>query len=249
MKMRKSFIAAVCAALFFSLVPVWGATLEDSMLKPPSEESGERSVFSPYGNGMTTAADLVDLAQAEKIEKIGELCHEDYERSGILASVSAAQCILESGYLSTELATEANNCFGMKAELSGNNWEGSTWDGESVYRKETGEEYGGKQVTIVADFRSYDCIEASVADHSAYLLGAEMDGHKLRYEGLAGETDYRRAIQIIKDGGYATDSAYVSKVCKIIEKYDLTRFDEIEKQEQKKEQSDKGNQKTKNNKE
>ena len=37
--------------------------------------------------------------------------------------------------------------------------------------------------------------------------------------------DYRKAVQIIKDGGYATDSLYVQKICVIIEKYGLTRFD------------------------
>ena len=39
------------------------------------------------------------------------------------------------------------------------------------------------------------------------------------------EKDYRKAVQIIKDGGYATDSLYVQKICVIIEKYGLTRFD------------------------
>lgn len=36
------------------------------------------------------------------------------------------------------------------------------------------------------------------------------------------------AIQIIKDGGYATDSGYVDKICGIIEKYELDKFDKNE---------------------
>lgn len=214
---------------------VQAATLEESMLQPPSASNHEHnentaekaSSFSTENTSVTTAAELVDLSQEARIEKIGEMCREDYEESGVLASVSAAQCILESGYLTTELATDANNCFGMKAELSGNAWEGSTWDGTSLYTKQTGEEYNGQNVTITADFRRYDCVEDSVADHSAYLLGAMLDQGTLRYAGLEGETDYRKAIQIIKDGGYATDSSYVDKVCSIIERYDLTRFDDI----------------------
>lgn len=67
-------------------------------------------------------------------------------------------------------------------------------------------------------------MEQSIADHSAYLLGA-MNGKKKRYVGLVGEKDYRKAVQIIKDGDYATDSLYVQKICIIIEKYGLTRFD------------------------
>lgn len=56
----------------------------------------------------------------------------------------------------------------------------------------------------------YPCIEDSIADHSAYLLGAK-NGSKLRYDGLKGCTDYKKAVQIIKDGGYATSLTYVEK--------------------------------------
>ena len=79
-------------------------------------------------------------------------------------------------------------------------------------------------VTITADFRKYPCIEDSIADHSAYLLGA-MNGSAKRYEGLKGCKKYRKAIQIIKDGGYATDPKYVDKICNIISKWNLTQYD------------------------
>ena len=45
-----------------------------------------------------------------------------------------------------------------------------------------------------------------------------MNRKKKRYEGLVGERDYRKDVQIIKNGGYATDSLYVQKICVIIEK-------------------------------
>lgn len=82
----------------------------------------------------------------------------------------------------------------------------------------------GKYVTVTADFRKYSCVEDSIADHSAYLLGA-VDGKKLRYEGLKGCTDYQKAVQIIKDGGYATSPDYVEKLCTIIERWELTKWD------------------------
>ena len=149
-------------------------------------------------------------------------------KSGILASVSLAQFILESGYGKSELAQNANNVFGMKKSLSGNTWSGSTWDGKSVYTKKT-QEYGGsgKLYTITADFRKYPCIEDSIADHSAYLLSAK-NGSKLRYDGLKGCKDYKKAVQIIKDGGYATSTTYVSKLCSIIERWNLTQYDKAE---------------------
>lgn len=176
------------------------------------------------------ASSLKSLSESEVVKKIGSLFTKDQKKSGILASVSMAQFILESGYGHTELAQNANNCFGMKKSLSGNTWSGSTWDGKSIYTKTTLEEYtAGVITTITADFRKYPCIEDSIADHSAYLLGAK-NGSSLRYAGLKGETNYKKAIQIIKDGGYATDSKYVEKICGIIERWNLTQFD-VKKEE------------------
>lgn len=220
MKKSKLLLFMCCAALAAGSVPVYGAQI------PKPSVSQNRPAAAVFG-GTTQALDLIDLAQEERVERIGEMCRLDYAKSGVLASVTAAQCILESGYLTSELASQANNCFGMKARLSNNDWEDSAWDGSSVYRKETREEYSGQVVTIEADFRQYSSMEDSLADHSAYLLGAK-SGTGFRYEGLEGEEDYKEAIQIIKDGGYATDSSYVDKVCAIIERHDLTRFDDIE---------------------
>lgn len=170
------------------------------------------------------ATELIHLQPLEVIERIGLLFTNDETKSAVLASISLAQFILESGYGKTELAQNANNCFGMKTYLSGNNWSGSTWDRTSYYTIDTDEYDENKnRYTISANFRKYPCIEDSIADHSAYLTHA-MNGSRLRYEGLSGEKDYKRAIQIIKDGGYATDPLYVDKICNIIERYDLTRF-------------------------
>ena len=45
------------------------------------------------------------------------------------------------------------------------------------------------------------------------------------YDGLKGCTDYKKAAQLIKDGGYATSSTYVEKLCSIIERWNLTQYD------------------------
>ena len=164
------------------------------------------------------------MTQQEFIEKIGDCAVKDMECSGIPASVTIAQAILESGYGTTELALKANNFFGMKCSLSGNTWK-SAWDGKSKYAQKTKEQSGdGRVYTIWADFRKYPDMDTSVKDHSCYLTGA-VNGNSLRYAGLKGERDYKRAIQIIKEGGYASDRNYVSKICSIIEKFDLARYD------------------------
>ena len=184
---------------------------------------------SDSGGGLTVkgtqASVLKDLSEAGVIKKVGALFTADQKKSGILASVSLAQFILESGYGKSELAQNANNVFGMKCSLSGNTWSGSTWDGKSKYTKKTQEQNAdGSYETITADFRKYPCIEDSIADHSAYLLG-EKNGSKARYDGLKGCKDYKKAVQIIKDGGYATSLTYVEKLCSIIEKWNLTQYD------------------------
>lgn len=173
----------------------------------------------------TQATEFENLSEAEVIAKVGALFTADQKKNGILASVSLAQFILESGYGKSELAQNANNCFGMKKSLSSNTWSGSVWDGKSVYTKQTKEQNAdGSYETVTANFRKYACVEDSIVDHSAYLLGA-MNGSKQRYEGIAGMTDYKKVVMLIKDGGYATSLTYVEKLCSIIEKWNLTQYD------------------------
>lgn len=178
------------------------------------------------GQSIETTADAAKLAamsQAEFVEWIGQLASADMQSSGILASVTAAQAILESAYGKSELALNALNLGGMKADLSGNTWP-SAWDGR-IYQKETAEQLDdGSYISIKADFRAYPSVAAYLADHSAYLRGAKK-GTALRYEGIVGCMDYRTAFQILKNGEYATSHNYADKLCAVVEKWNLTRFD------------------------
>lgn len=169
------------------------------------------------------ASDLKNLTSEQVIAKVGHLFTEDQKKTGILASVSFAQFILESAYGSSELAINANNVFGMKTSLSGNTWPGSTWTGD-IYTKETSEYINGAYKKVTADFRKYSCVEDSIEDHSAYLLGAKK-GTEYRYKGLKGEKDYKKAFEIIHEGGYATSPTYVENLCDVVEKWNLTKYD------------------------
>lgn len=201
-----------------------GYTMDTFRAAVKAAMSGSTSTGTSTLGGLQ-AASLDGLSESQVIEKVGPLFTADQQKTGVLASVSLAQFLLESGYGKSELAKNANNCFGMKKNLSGNTWPGSTWDGKSVYTKQTKEQNtDGSYQTITADFRKYACVEDSIADHSAYLLGAK-NGSNLRYKGLANEQDYRTAAQIIKNGGYATSLTYVNKLCNLIERWNLTRFD------------------------
>lgn len=168
------------------------------------------------------------MTEKQFVEMIGPLATKDMKQLGILASITAAQACLESGYGSTDLAKKANNLFGMKQTLSGNIWT-SVWDGKSTYAKQTAEQdKNGNEYYVWAHFRKYPDIRTSIRDHSLYLTQAK-NGSKLRYTGLAGCKDYKWAAQLIKNGGYATDVKYVSKICSLIERWNLTQYDkEIE---------------------
>ena len=173
----------------------------------------------------TQVSEMRGWAPQDVIEKVGPLFTEDQRKTGILASVSLAQFIVESGYGQSRLSLEANNCFGIKGYPGQGTWYGSTWDGVSVYNINTNEQTASGSTYVVYDsFRMYDCMEDSIEDHSAYL-STSMNGSKLRYDGIVGCTDYRKAAQIIKNGGYATAVNYVDVICSVIERWDLTLYD------------------------
>lgn len=173
----------------------------------------------------TQTAEFADLTEAQAAARLLEICRSIAVSYGLFPSVCSAQTILESGYCTTELARKANNVCGMKCTLSGNTWPGSVWDGKSKVNIRTPEQNAaGNTYYIYADFRAYPCIEDSIADRCAYLLGAQ-NGSNLRYEGIKNCKDYRSQITLIKNGGYASDVNYVSKICNIIERFDLVRYD------------------------
>lgn len=154
----------------------------------------------------------MNTEQKNFIKKVGALASADMKKSGVLASLTVAQAILESAWGKSELATGGNALFGIKATKS--------WKGK-VYCKDTKECYDGVNLVTVnnATFRAYDSWEESVADHSAFLKANK------RYKEVIGETDYKKACEAIKAAGYATDPDYVEKLVKLIEDCELTEFD------------------------
>lgn len=80
-----------------------------------------KCIYTNNAKGLQASA-LKGLSEKEWIEKVGPLYTADEKTSGILACVSLAQGILESGYGQTDLAQSGNNLHGMKTNLSGNTW-------------------------------------------------------------------------------------------------------------------------------
>ena len=174
---------------------------------------------------IANASELNGLSEKEKIERIAPLYQKVMGETGVLASVGLAQFCLESGYGTTDLAQKANNLHGMKCNLSGNTWPGSAWDGKSKYTKRTAEQdANGNVYYVTADFRKYSCVLDSIRDRAAYFIGA-MNGSLKRYPAINKINDAEECVKIIKAGGYATDTKYVSKLMSIIERFDLTQYD------------------------
>lgn len=153
--------------------------------------------------------------QKNFIKRVGALASADMKKSGVLASLTIAQAILESAWGKSELATDGKALFGIKAT--------KTWKGK-VYCSDTKECYDGVNLIDVknAAFRAYNSWEESVTDHSAFLKANK------RYKEVIGEKDYKKACEAIKAAGYATDPGYTAKLIKLIEGNDLTEFDGTE---------------------
>lgn len=175
-------------------------------------------------NGSLQAMAFKSMSTQEFIDAVGPIAREDYRKTGVLASVTLAQAINESGWGKSGLTQSSNNMFGMKTSLSGNNWSGSVWDGRSYTEVKTTEEYSGKKVIITAKFRKYPSVAQSIADHSAYLSNA-MNGSRRRYDGLTATKSYSSQLTILQKGGYCTWSGYVSELTTLIKKYNLTSWD------------------------
>ena len=86
----------------------------------------------------------------------------------------------------------------------------------------TQEEYQpGTLTTIKDNFRVYDNMEEGVRGYFEFIQLA-------RYQNLRGITDPRKYLETIKADGYATSSTYVTNNMKLIEQYNLIRYDREE---------------------
>lgn len=146
------------------------------------------------------------------IKKIALAANESALENDLYASVTIAQAILESDSGDSGLSAYYNNLFGVKGS-----YKGSTVNLPTYEHKKNGERY-----KINAYFKVYPSWQASIEDHD-YLLKHGLNGF---YSGAwkSNTESYKDATQYLQ-GRYATDVNYASKLNRIIENYNLTRFD------------------------
>ena len=138
------------------------------------------------------------------IDKYSDIAIKEMKRTGVPASITLAQGILESNAGQSVLATKGNNHVGIKCH---NGWKGKTMKMDDNAPKEC--------------FRVYPNAEASFRDHSDFLRSR--DRYKSLFE--LKQTDYKGWARGLKKAGYATDPGYADKLITLIEDYELYRFD------------------------
>lgn len=137
------------------------------------------------------------------ISKYAEFAVKEMARSGVPASITLAQGILESGYGESEIAVKGNNHFGIKCKTE--------WTGEKIYRDDDERN---------ECFRVYPSVQASYADHSDFLKSRPWYASLFKLD----PTDYEGWAKGLQKAGYATDKKYPEKLIKIITENNLQQF-------------------------
>lgn len=162
-------------------------------------------------NGVSTAG--LSAAQAAWLRTAVVDAQAATAGTGVLASVTVAQAILESGWGQSALASAPyHNLFGIK--------KGFGWTG-AVVNMNTSEFENGKWVTVVAPFRAYGSQMASFQDHTNFLLA----NSRYAANGVTNAPNYIAMATGLQAAGYATAPTYAIALINLVERYNLQSLD------------------------
>ncbi|WP_284651410.1 glucosaminidase domain-containing protein [Flavobacterium terrisoli] len=166
---------------------------------PAQNNSGETVILEA-----TTRVKVTTEMVLAYIEKYKAIAKDNMLKTGIPASITLGQAILESGAGTGPLSVQANNHFGIKCHKE--------WSGPSIRYTDDEEN---------ECFRKYDEPNGSFVDHSYFLTS------RPRYATLfeLGKDDYAAWARGLKAAGYATDPKYPDKLIGLIERYQLAKYD------------------------
>jgi len=144
------------------------------------------------------------MDRKQYIDRFGDLAVTEMKRTGIPASITLAQGLLESDNGNSTLAVKGNNHFGIKCHNS--------WNGQKIYHDDDRRN---------ECFRKYGTAWESYRDHSDFLSGSQ------RYASLFDlkTTDYKGWARGLKKAGYATNREYAELLIRIIEENNLQAYD------------------------
>jgi LysM repeat protein len=138
------------------------------------------------------------------IDKFKGLAISEMKRTGVPASITLAQGMIESDYGRSTLAREANNHFGIKCH---SDWTGPIIRHHDDRRNEC--------------FRKYRNAEDSFYDHSDFLINGSRYSSLFRLD----PTDYKAWARGLRRAGYATNPDYANMLIRKIEEFNLHQYD------------------------
>lgn len=178
-------------------------------LPDPPAPTGDNPQQGRCSSVASVALDPAPADRATFVAAAGPLARASTATTGVPASVTLAQAILESA--SGTATAGANNYFGIKAQLVSPGV--FRWGTEAVgcVHKQTLESEGGKYVRQIAQFRMYRGMQASFDDHGLFLRQNSRYAKAFSYP-----DDPAQFAKEIHRAGYATDPAYSSLLIKLM---------------------------------
>jgi flagellum-specific peptidoglycan hydrolase FlgJ len=149
---------------------------------------------------------VLSYIEAYKFVAIDEMV-----RSGIPASITMAQAIIESNAGVSNLARQSNNHFGIKCK--------EYWTGNAHFHPD--DDHDQKGNLIPSCFRKYDSVIASYADHSDFLMNTPHYQPLFVYDKI----EYEQWAKGLELCGYASDPDYAEKLIRTIKLYQLHDLD------------------------
>ncbi len=163
----------------------------------------------------TTASGPTSDVQMDYVQQYKNIAMSEMQRTGIPASITLAQGILESASGRSELASNANNHFGIKCA--------GDWSGKTFYKKD--DDRGADGQLIESCFRKYNDPQESFFDHSEFLRDPRKSN---RYGFLFNldKRDYKSWARGLQSSGYATSQIYADQLISLIERLRLYEYDQ-----------------------
>lgn len=162
--------------------------------------------------GVVVNGDAIASPQSAFISRLVKPAQQSQRSTGVPASVTIAQAILESGWGGSGLSTQTNNYFGIKCGSVRSPYQ----SGCASYH--TKEYVNGRWVTEMARFRTYASVSGSVQDHARFLTAS-------RYKAAFSTSHPDKFAAAIARAGYATDPSYASQLSDIMRRFNLYRYD------------------------
>ena len=153
---------------------------------------------------MAAETPAVRITPEAYIAEYSAIAVSEMQRSGIPASITLAQALLESDCGNSVLAVQGRNHFGIKCH--------NDWQGARIYKDDDAKD---------DCFRVYAKAADSYADHTDFLRYGRRYANLFSLE----KTDYQGWADGLQECGYATSRKYARQLVDLIDRYELHRFD------------------------